>query len=819
MDAALLAQSGSGRIVAVVAEPGVGKSRLFFELKAAVGSDWKVLEAFAVSHGKRSPFLPIVELLQNYFGLTDVDSPQARRIKVAEQVTDRNPSLEAGLPYLYALLEIEDDKSRLGAMDPQLRRSRTVGAVVDIFKSEAEKQPLVLIVEDLHWLDDESQAILDVLVQSIGNQRFLLLINFRPEYQLPWSGKTNVHLIRLDPLDHENAEDLLPLKQLIIETTGGTPFFMEETLQSLFDEGALKRTNEGVELVRPLEALRIPPTVQTILAARIDRLHSEEKMLLQALAVLGREFFLSLAKIVAGHSEETLERLFDKLQLGEFVYEQPSISDVKYVFKHALTQEVAYSSILAERRKKLHEDVGCAIEELYQESIDDHLTELAHHYSHSTNQEKAVKYLLLAGVQAISRGALPQAVQSLESALALIRNFPESQSKDASELQVLSALATAYIAARGYAAPEVGPVLQRARELCGRVGNPEEQFAVLRGEFAWRIVRGELDLALELAKEAIALAEEQGDPGMLMEALFLMSVVLFYRSDFVEVKRHSEAALAHYDEDPSRTWKWATRTGEHAGVTHRCYLALALWHLGYADQARKVNHEMLELARSLKHPFSLAYALHHTCLLHYYLRLPTKLHAFASEQIRFCTEQGFPLFQATGTAYQGTAALIGGDARTALGGLISGLEAYRRTGAALAVPYYFGLLGAALTECNRPIEAKDALEKGFAIAEQNADQFHGAELHRLMGDLALSEGRDLDEVEIHYQRSFEVADNQQSKALKLRAALSSAKLCEMHGQRGPAVENLSAILSQFTEGLDTPDVQESQALLMKFEVR
>jgi tetratricopeptide (TPR) repeat protein len=321
---------------------------------------------------------------------------------------------------------------------------------------------------------------------------------------------------------------------------------------------------------------------------------------------------------------------------------------------------------------------------------------------------------------------------------------------------------------------------------------------------------------MNLAKETVAFAEEQHDPGMRMEALFLMSVALFYRGDFVEVRKHSETALANYDEDPARTWKWATRTGEHAGVTHRCYLALALWHLGYADQARKVNREMLELARSLDHPFSLAYALHHTCLLHYYLRLPPKLRAFGIEQIRFSKEQGFPLFQATGTSYEAAAALIKGDARLALPGLIRGLEAYRRTGAALAVPYYFGLLGAALTECNRPIEANDALDKGLAIAEQNADHFHVVELHRLKGDLALREGRrDLDEVESRYQKAIRMSHKQQSKALELRAALSLAKLCDMRGERSRAIENLSATLAQFKEGFDTRDFQEAQTFLDK----
>src|SRR5262245_12603862 len=220
------------------------------------------------------------------------------------------------------------------------------------------------------------------------------------------------------------SPDLLPLKELIIETTGGTPFFMEETVQALFDEGALKRPNGSVKLVRPLASLRIPPTVQTILAARIDRLRHEEKTLLQTLAVLGREFVLSLARAVAGRSEEELERLFGNLQLGEFVYEQPSISDAEYIFKHALTQEVAYNSILIERRKQLHEDVGRAIEELYPSSLEDHFADLAHHYSRSANRAKAAKYLTLARTQAIARGALHQVVRNLASALALLKFCP-----------------------------------------------------------------------------------------------------------------------------------------------------------------------------------------------------------------------------------------------------------------------------------------------------------------------------------------------------------------------------------------------------------
>jgi predicted ATPase len=348
--AAQLAKSGSGQLLALVAEPGVGKSRLVFEFKAEAGGDWTVLEASSVSHGKGSSYLPVIELLHGYFGIAKGDDPATRRDRIAKRIADLDTSLEAALPYVYALLEVEDDKERLAGMDPQLRRSRTLDAVVRLLLSEASRRPLILVVEDLHWLDDESQALLDLLVESVTNARILLLVNYRPEYELRWGDKPCCHLLRLEPLEEDSADemlsailgesiDLLPLKQLIIETTEGTPFFMEETVQALFDEGALSRSDCTVTLVTPLASLRIPPTVQTILAARIDRLHADEKNLLQTLAVLGREFDLSLARAVARRSEDELERLIANLQLGEFVYEQPSISDIQYIFKTLLRRK------------------------------------------------------------------------------------------------------------------------------------------------------------------------------------------------------------------------------------------------------------------------------------------------------------------------------------------------------------------------------------------------------------------------------------------------------------------------------------------------
>ena len=292
--AAARAQSGAGQIVEVVAEPGIGKSRLFFEFKAEVQSEWTVLEAFSVSHGKGSAYLPIVELLHSYFEFASEDSVPERRGKVLAKVRALNPDLEGGLPYLHALLEIAEDNDRLAGMDAKLRTSRTLDAVAGLLLTESINRPLLLMVEDLHWLDDESQALLDRVADLISGSRMLLLVSYRPEYAHRWGDKAWCSRLRLELLGEGSADEMLsailgdnqalvPLKELIITTTGGVPFFMEETVQALFDEGALERQNGTVKLLPPLGSLIIPPTVQAILAALIYRLDNDEKNLLQTL--------------------------------------------------------------------------------------------------------------------------------------------------------------------------------------------------------------------------------------------------------------------------------------------------------------------------------------------------------------------------------------------------------------------------------------------------------------------------------------------------------------------------------------------------------
>jgi class 3 adenylate cyclase len=397
--AAEQAKAGHGQIVAAMAETGVGKSRLFFEFKATTAAGWMVLDAFSVSHGKASAYLPVIDLLQSYFKIVGEDDQRTRRAKVTGNVLTLDRSFEDTLPYLFALLGIVEDEDPLAGMDSQIRKRRTLEAIKRILLRESLNQPLMVIFEDLHWVDDETQALLNLFADSIGTARILLLFNYRPEYSHQWNSKTYYTQLRLDPLGKDGADEMLtalvgdgaevrPLKRLIIERTEGNPFFMEETVQVLLDEGALVRDGAAVRLTKPLGELKIPPTVQAILAARIDRLPADEKDLLQTLAAIGSEFQLSLVRAVAAKADDEIDRLLDNLQLAEFIYEQPAAGEIEYRFKHALTQEVAYNSLLQERRRQLHERIGAAIERVFASQIDDHVVELARHYRRAGNAAK-----------------------------------------------------------------------------------------------------------------------------------------------------------------------------------------------------------------------------------------------------------------------------------------------------------------------------------------------------------------------------------------------------------------------------------------------
>ena len=486
--AASVAREGHGQIAAAMAVAGTGKSRLFLEFKATSAAGWMVLEAFSVSHGKASAYLPVIDLLHSYFKISGEDDQRTRCEKVAGKLTMLDRTFEETLPYLFALLGIVEGEDPLAGMGPQSRKRRTLDAIKRILLRESLNQPLIVIFEDLHWIDGETQAFLNLLADSIGTAKMLLLVNYRPEYSHQWNSKTYYTQLRLDPLGKEGAEEMLtalvgdgaemrPLKRLIIERTQGNPFFMEETFQVLLDEGALVRDGAAVRLTKAISELKIPPTVQAILTARIDRLPPDEKELLQALAVIGKEFQLRLIREVTAKSDDELNRMLGNLQLAEFIYEQPTVADLEYSFVHALTQEVAYNSVLMERRRATHQRTADAIETIFRERLEDHFSELARHYLLTSDYAKTIRYSQAAAQQAVNRLAFVEAAGIVEAALKLLEHLTDDTDRMRVELALRTTEHAVATVVHGLASHERQRVIERICELSERLGETEVQLA------------------------------------------------------------------------------------------------------------------------------------------------------------------------------------------------------------------------------------------------------------------------------------------------------------------------------------------------------
>jgi predicted ATPase/class 3 adenylate cyclase len=824
------AKAGHGQIVGVVGEPGLGKSRLFYEFKLTAPSGGLVLEAYSVSYGKASPYLPVLELLKSYFQLHPHDDARQRKAKVMGQVLTLDRSLEDILPYLFALLSIDDPTSSLPQMDPQIRRQRTFEALKKLFLRESLNQPLVLIFEDLHWIDTETQGFLDALSAGVTSARLLLLVNYRPEYHHEWGRRTYYTQLRLSPLGGEEAAELLnfllgkdpslkAVQALILAKTEGTPFFMEEVVQTLAEEGVVSGGRGQYRLEKAPTELHLSPTVQGVLAARIDRLAAEEKALLQQLAVIGREFPLSLVRQVVPLPEEDFYRLLAALQNKEFLYEQPAFPEVEYSFKHALTQEVAYGTVLHERRKALHERTAQAIETLYNANLDEHYSNLAHHYSRSGNTEKAVEYLHLAGQQAVQRAVNAEAVPDLTTALELLTTLPDTRVRAQQELTLHLTLGVPLMTTRGFSSPEVQATYARARALCQQLGETRQLFPVLLGLWTLHLIRGELLRARELGEELLALAQQEHDPALLVEAYWVLGGTCFYRGELGAAQAHLAQGLT-LDDAQRRSSHVFLYGGLEPRVLGLSYTAWVLWQLGYPDQARQQSAAACTLAQELSYPSSLTAAQTLAALAHQLRRDSALTREWAEAALTLAHEHGLSAWLGLGAVLQGWALADQGQVEEGMSQLRHGLATYEAIGAGLLHAYSLALLTEAYGKAGQAEDGLATLVEALAMVDKTGERFYEAELHRLKGELTLKqssasglESRVQKEAEACFHQAIEVARKQQAKSLELRAVMSLSRLWQQQGKREEAHALLAEIYGWFTEGFDTKDLQEAKALL------
>jgi class 3 adenylate cyclase/tetratricopeptide (TPR) repeat protein len=814
-----LARTGHGQIVAAVGEAGVGKSRLFHEFKIIAHSGCVILETFSVSHGKASAYLPLIDLLKNYFEITSDDDERKRREKIGGKVLMLDRALEDTLPYLFSLLGVSEGIDALGEMDAHIRRRRTLDAIKRLVLRESLNQPLIVVFEDLHWVDSETQAFLNLLVESIGTARILMMVNYRPEYRHEWSAKSYYAQLRLDPLGGESAEgfldalvgteaELVPFKRLIIERTDGNPFFMEETVQAMFESGALVR-NGKVSLAQPLSSIRIPPSVKGILAARIDRLSAPNKDLLQTLSIIGKEFPIGLVRKVLEKSEDELTPMLSELQVGEFIYEQPAYPDVEYVFKHALTQEVAYGSVLVERRKLIHEKTGDALEALFAQQIEEHLSELAYHFSSSANLDKAITYLVRAAEQARGQSGYDEAIERLSLALGLLHQLPDDATRDGREVRIRVFLGQTLAAARGFSTPALADHIARIEELSRRIADPEARYILLFSQWNVAFSRGDLKRAEELGAELLGMTPAKPADNRRPSALQVLGTSQLWHGRPLEARANLEEAVVLFDRDLENN----LQSTFAPVVPNRCQLSWAVWIAGYPDQAHIRAAEALQMAMHLGRPYSIAFALQYVVSVAHLRRSYESSRVQAETLNTVARENGFPLWQACGTASIGRVLMEEGNWAQGDPLMREGLGQARSAGGELIYHYLLALYAEGCLLHRK-------LDEGFRTINEIADGIRRtdmrmleSELDRLRGELLLLADKDASEAEELFRRAMRIAAAQGAKSLELRAASSLGRLMLNQGRRDEARAIVEPVYNFFTEGFTTGDLREAKALL------
>lgn len=627
---------GQGQVVSIVAEPGVGKSRLVYEFRQShISDNWRVLECTAVSYGKAMSYLPLSTLLKTYFGITDQDGPRQIRDTVAKQLLALNlyknnivirgkdsvqaasdeskllildRALQPMLPALLAVLDVPVEDTSWTLLEPPERRRRMLDAVRRLLLRHALDQPLLLIFEDLHWIDGETQALIDGLVESLKSARILLLATCRPEYKHQWASRAYYSQVRLDTLSAESAgglldallgndPTLLPVKQLLVK--GGNPFVLEESVRTLVETKALEGLPGRYRLTRPVEAIQVPATVRAMLAARIDRLLPEDKHLLQIAAVIGQSAPVSLLGAVADLPVEAVRDGLRRLQAAEFVYftgllpianflhETP---DFEYTFKHALTQEVAYGAMLQERRSDVHARVASAMETLYRDSLNVHFERLAYHAEAGKLHEKAASYLFRAGRKASRQAASHRAVILYEHALALLEELQESQTTIELNVDIRNHL-TGVLIHFGQARKAMHR-LQEVEALAGALKDEGRRARFWSSMAGLKCLLGEFDEALSNTNRANAIAERIGDSALSITCRNRLQQIHHYRGEYHRVVELASAILAENLDDASFRYSTSYRGSTH---THH-WLAWSLIELGRFGQAANHVHHLFMLA-------------------------------------------------------------------------------------------------------------------------------------------------------------------------------------------------------------------------------
>jgi class 3 adenylate cyclase/tetratricopeptide (TPR) repeat protein len=803
------AAAGHGQAVAVVGEAGVGKSRLAWEFTRSHRTHgWLVLESGSVSYSKATPYLPVIELLKAYCGIQERDDARAVRERVAGKLLMLDRALEPLLTPILALLDVHVEDAAWAALDPPHRRQRTLDAIKRLLLRESQVQPLLLLFEDLHWIDAETQALLDGLMESLPTARVLVLVNYRPEYRHAWGGKTYYLQLRIDPLQPESADALLtallgehqtlaPLKRALIERTQGNPFFLEESVRTLVETQVLVGERGAYRVTKTPDAWQIPATAQAILAARIDRLAPHDKRLLQAAAVIGKDVPFALLQAIADLPDEVLRQSLSRLQAAEFLYEVSLFPELEYTFKHAFTHDVGYGSVLLDRRRPLHARIVDAIEGLYPERLTEHIERLAHHAVQGERWEKAVRYLQHAGVRAQVRSANREAIRCFEQALTALGHLPDSRETLERAIDLRFDLKTSL-----FPLGEFERIFSYLREAEGLARRVDDQGRL--GQMAVHMCHtlreaGHPTEALAFGRNAQAIAESLRDIPLQVTGNLYLGTACLWTGDYRQAADLLRKVLPLLE--GNRIRERFGLTGFPAALV-RAYLAWVFADLGEFEEGIAHGQEAPRLAEALDDSYSLAFASWALAYLHITKGELSHAVGLLERGVALSREWSLTSILVMNTGSLGYAYALSG--RTAEGILL--LEHARNAGETMGFggyqPLFLMQLGEAYVLAGRLEDALDVAGRALTLARERGQRPYEARALRLLGEVTASHDP-LEHAGRQYRDSLTLAEELEMRPLVAHCHLGLGRLYLSTPKREEARQHLTEAMMMYRE-MDMP---------------
>jgi class 3 adenylate cyclase/predicted ATPase len=825
------AKTGEGQVVLLSGEAGIGKSRLTAALLERLAAEPLTrLRYFCSPQRTDSALYPFIGQMERAAGLAHADTPRAKLDKVYAVLAQT--SIEDAALFAEMLSLPNDGRYPALELTPQQRRQKTMKALISQLEGLTRQNPVLMIFEDAHWSDPTSLEVLGRVMDRITRLPVLLIVTFRPEFEPAWIGQPHVTALTINRLTQRDVVTMIDgvigskplppsIRQDIIERTDGIPLFVEEMTKAVLEagsEGEARRTAAAV----PSPAPAVPASLHASLMARLDRL-GPAKEVAQVGAALGREFSHALLVAVTRKPDAEIRGALDRLLQAGLLFRQGVPPHATYLFKHALIQDAAYSTLLREPRRLLHTRIAETIESQFVEIAESQPELLARHCTDAGIIEKAEALWSKAGQRSLARSALFEAAEQLTRALDQIAGLPATPALRREQIKLQMALANALMHTKGFAAPETKASLDRARlymERAKSFGEPLEDpltlYSLLYGVWVANAVAFNGDIICDLATQFFAMAREEGATIPLIMGHRIMGRSLIDTGKLSEGRAHCDQAMALYD--PAKHRSVAMRFGQEAGISIRSFRSYSIWLLGYPEAALTDAGQAIKDARNFGQAGTLMFALAFVFFTHIHCGDYAAANAQAEELDRLADEKSALYWKALGTIWRGCVLALtaaNSDAiHNAIQTITSGTTAFRSTGATINTTFQLSHLARAYAGINQYGDAWRCIEEAMGFAETSKERWYEAELHRIAGEIALmSPERDAAKAEAYFERALAVARAQQAKSWELRAAISMARLWCDQAKRDEARELLAPVYGWFTEGFDTLDLKQAKALL------